>query len=39
MEELRKKLNILINEEGLLNEETILVSQELDKYIVAYYEN
>jgi hypothetical protein len=37
MEELRSKLIKLINEKGVLNEKTILVSQELDKLIVFYY--
>jgi hypothetical protein len=37
MEELRNKLMKLINEKGMLNEKTILVSQELDKLIVSYY--
>jgi len=37
MEELRSKLIKLINEKGLLNERTILLSQELDKLIVSYY--
>lgn len=39
MEELREKLIKLINEKGMLNEMTILVSQELDKLIVSYYRN
>ena len=39
MEELRNKLIKLINEKGLLNERTILVSQELDKLIVNYYKS
>lgn len=39
MEELRDKLNKLINEKGILHEETILVSQELDKFIVSYYKS
>lgn len=39
MEELRSKLIKLIDEKGLLNEITILVSQELDKLIVSYYKN
>ena len=39
MEELRDELIKLINEKGLLNERTILVSQELDKLIVAYYKD
>ncbi|AWK52196.1 sporulation protein Spo0E [Clostridium beijerinckii] len=39
MEELREKLIKLINEKGLLNEKTILVSQELDKLIVHYYKS
>ena len=38
MEELRDELIKLINEKGLLHESTILVSQQLDKLIVAYYE-
>lgn len=37
MEDLRNKLIQLINEKGMLNEKTILVSQELDKLIVSYY--
>ena len=37
MEELRNKLIKLINEKGLLNERTLLVSQELDKLIVSHY--
>ncbi|MDR3595451.1 aspartyl-phosphate phosphatase Spo0E family protein [Clostridium sp.] len=37
MEEMRDKLIQLINEKGMLNEETISVSQELDKLIVYYY--
>lgn len=37
MEELRRKLNELIDEKGLLNEKTILLSQELDKLIAYYY--
>ena len=37
MEELRSKLIKLINEKGLLNERTILLSQELDKLIVSHY--
>ena len=37
MEELRENLIKLINEKGLLNEKTILVSKELDKLIVSYY--
>ena len=37
MEDLRSKLIQLINEKGMLNEKTILVSQELDKLIVSYY--
>jgi len=39
MEELRDELIKLINEKGLLNERTILVSQELDKLIVDHYKN
>lgn len=39
MEELRERLIKLINEKGLLNERTILASQELDKLIVYYYKN
>lgn len=39
MEELRDELNRLIDEEGMLNEKTILVSQELDKLIISYYES
>jgi len=39
MEELRSKLIKLINEKGVLNEKTILVSQQLDKLIVSYYKN
>jgi len=38
MEELRNKLYQLITEKGLLNEATILVSQELDKLILSNYE-
>lgn len=38
MEELRGQLIKLIDEKGRLNEQTILVSQELDKLIVSYYE-
>jgi hypothetical protein len=37
MEKLRDKLIKLINEKGLLNERTILVSQKLDNLIVSYY--
>ena len=37
MEELRSKLIKLINEKGLLNERTLLVSKELDKLIVSHY--
>ena len=37
MEYLRNKLIKLINEKGLLNETTILVSQKLDKLIVSHY--
>lgn len=37
MEEMRNKLIKLINENGLLNEKTISISQELDKLIVYYY--
>jgi len=37
MEELRDELNKLILEKGLLDELTILASQELDKLIVSYY--
>jgi hypothetical protein len=37
MEELRKKLTKLINEEGPLSEKVLKVSQELDKLIVEYY--
>lgn len=39
MEELRNELIKLINEKGLLNERTILVSQKLDKLIADYYKN
>lgn len=39
MEELRAKLIKLIDEKGILNQETILVSQELDKLIVSYYKS
>ena len=39
MEEIRGKLNNLIIEKGLLNEITILVSQQLDKLIVSHYKN
>ncbi|WP_160684375.1 aspartyl-phosphate phosphatase Spo0E family protein [Clostridium sp. C2-6-12] len=39
MEEIREELIKLINEKGLLHESTILVSQELDKLIVAHYES
>ena len=38
MEDLRNKLYQLITEKGLLNEATILVSQELDKLILSNYE-
>jgi len=38
MEELRDKLNKLINEEGLLSESVLNLSQELDKLIIEYYE-
>lgn len=37
MEELRDELIKLINEKGLLNDRTIIVSQELDKLIVSHY--
>ena len=37
MEELRDELIRLIDEKGLLNEKTILVSEELDKLIVSHY--
>ena len=37
MEELRDRLIKLINEKGLLNKNTLLVSQELDKLIVLHY--
>jgi hypothetical protein len=37
MEELRKKLVKLINEEGPLSKRVLKVSQELDKLIVEYY--
>ena len=37
MGELRNKLMELINKKGMLNEKTILVSQELDELIVSYY--
>lgn len=39
MEELREKLNILVKNKGLLDKETIYVSQKLDKLIVNYYES
>lgn len=39
MEELREKLIIMVDEKGLLHEEIIQVSQELDKFIVAYYKS
>jgi hypothetical protein len=39
MEELRDKLIKLIHEKGILNEETVSVSQELDKIIVSYYKS
>ena len=37
MEELRTVLIKLIDEEGLLNERTLLASQELDELIVSHY--
>jgi len=39
MEKTRGKLIKLINEKGLLDKKTILVSQELDKLIFSYYKN
>ena len=38
MEELRDELNRLIDEEGLLSESTLFISQELDKLIVSHYQ-
>ena len=39
MEEPRAKLIKLIDEKGILNEETVSISQELDKLIVFYYKS
>jgi hypothetical protein len=36
MEELRKKLEELILEKGTINEEVLILSQQLDIYIVNY---
>jgi hypothetical protein len=38
MEELREKLNSLIESKGPLDEETLYVSRKLDKLILGYFE-
>jgi len=37
MEELREKLNLLIESKGPLDEETLNVSRKLDKLLLNYY--
>ena len=38
MEELREKLNLLIEAKGPLDEETLNVSRRMDKLLINYYQ-
>lgn len=38
MEELRERLNLLIESKGPLDEETLNVSRKMDKLLLNYYE-